>query len=433
MDDWISPEALLTEGYRRCAKLTWRYGTTYFWGAALLPKPQRKHVYAVYALCRLADDIVDLPNDQDTGLSGANHMLHEHVEGNKSGASTSSACISGEPGASAQISDDAWTNSAHISDQLGPSSSSTHISGEPGALTSPAHTSHESGASTSSAHISRESWASTSSAHTSSEPDPTLPEPDLPAPVEGRDAAVSGRLKDFEDQFRTSLVAGRSTDPVMAAVVNTVITCGIDPECFERFFDAMAMDLTRTSYQTWEDLRDYMEGSAAVIGEMMLPVLEPIDMTAKEPARSLGLAFQLTNFLRDVAEDLDRGRVYMPQDDLRLFDVDLECREVTPQWRAFMAYEIERNRALYSFADTGIAMLPPRSARCVGTARVLYAQILSQIERKNYDVFSSRARVPTWRKAATAARIMVIGPRVLKRQAEAYQRRSMADVTQDTY
>ena len=61
----------------------------------------------------------------------------------------------------------------------------------------------------------------------------------------------------------------------MAAVVHTVITCGIDPECFDRFFNAMAMDLTTTSYQTWEDLRGYMEGSAAVIGEMMLPVLEP--------------------------------------------------------------------------------------------------------------------------------------------------------------
>src|SRR5688572_30095473 len=67
MSDWMSYEAVLTEGYRRCAKLTWRCGTTYFWGAALLPKPQRKHVHAIYALCRLADDIVDLPNGQ--GLS----------------------------------------------------------------------------------------------------------------------------------------------------------------------------------------------------------------------------------------------------------------------------------------------------------------------------------------------------------------------------
>jgi 15-cis-phytoene synthase len=342
MNDWMSQEALLTEGYRRCAKITWRYGTTYFWGAALLPKPQRKDVYAVYALCRLADDIVDLPNEP------------------KSRASTSSA------------------------------------------------------------HIS-------SSDPVPSEPDPTLPDPD------DQDAAVSDQLKAFAEQFQASLAAGGSTDPLMAAVVHTVITRRIDPECFDRFFGAMAMDLTTTSYQTWEDLRDYMEGSAAVIGEMMLPVLEPISEAAQPPARSLGLAFQLTNFLRDVGEDLDRGRVYMPQEDLRLFGVDLEHRDVTPQWRAFMAYEIERNRALYSFADTGIAMLPPRSARCVGTARVLYAQILDQIERRGYHVFSNRARVPTWRKAATAARIMVTGPRVLKRQAEAYQRRSMIDVTQDTH
>ena len=85
-------------------------------------------------------------------------------------------------------------------------------------------------------------------------------------------------------------------------------------------------------------------------------------------------------------------------------------RRATPEFQALLAYEIERNRALYAFADTGIAMLPPRSARCVGTARVLYAQILGRIERQGYDVFRSRARVPTWRKAVTAARIMVAGP-----------------------
>jgi 15-cis-phytoene synthase len=354
MNDWMSHEALLTEGYRRCAKITWSYGTTYFWGAALLAKPQRKHVYAVYALCRLADDIVDLPNGRHPRASDP------------------------DP----------------VGEQLGAPGE------EPESIPD--------------------------------EPDPTLPEDIDPEDID-RQAAVRDQLKAFAEEFRTSSAAGGSNDPVMASIVHTVITCRIDPECFDRFFDAMAMDLTTNTYQAWEDLRDYMEGSAAVIGEMMLPVLEPINMSAKAPARSLGLAFQLTNFLRDVAEDLDRGRVYVPQDDLRLFDVDLERREVTQQWRALMAYEIERNRALYSFADTGIAMLPPRSARCVGTARVLYAQILDQIERKGYDVFSGRARVPTWRKAATAARIMVTGPRTLKRQAEAYQRRSMADVTQDTY
>jgi 15-cis-phytoene synthase len=378
MSDWMSYEALLIEGYRHCARLTWRYGTTYFWGAALLPKSQRKDVHAVYALCRLADDIVDLPNDQQP-------------------SSTEPEDMPSEP-----------ENLPPGPEKLRPEP----VEGQ------------ERGASTSSARTSEDSIPK--------EPDPTLPDEDLVEPVD-EDAAVSARLKDFAQSFRTSLAAGGSTDPVMAAVVHTVITRRIDPECFDRFFDAMAMDLTTSTYQTWEDLRTYMEGSAAVIGEMMLPVLEPLSPEAKAPARSLGLAFQLTNFLRDVAEDLDRGRVYVPQEDLRLFDVDLERRQVTPEWRAFMAYEIERNRALYSFADTGIAMLPPRSARCVGTARVLYAQILDQIVRNGYDVFSDRARVPTWRKAATSARMMVTGPRTLKRRAEVYQQRSMSDVTQDTY
>ncbi len=88
----------------------------------------------------------------------------------------------------------------------------------------------------------------------------------------------------------------------------------------------------------------------------------------------------------------------------------LLTRRASREFKAFLAYQIDRNRALYSFADTGIALLPPRSARCVGTARVLYAQILDRIEAGDYDVFSGRVRVPTARKAATAARIMIAGP-----------------------
>lgn len=288
----MKPHSLLAEGYKRCGKLTWEYGTTYYWGAALLPRARRKHVYAVYALCRLADDIVD---DQD------------------------------------------------VIDQ-------------------------------------------------------------------GDTVATAAALEAFATQFRTALAAGGSDDPVMAAVVNTVMECEIDPECFDRFFGAMAMDLTTTSYETWADLCGYMEGSAAVIGEMMLPVLEPLSPMAYEPARALGLAFQLTNFLRDVDEDLDRGRVYVPQEDLRRFGVELSSRTASPEWKACLAFEIDRNRELYRLADTGIALLPGRSARCVGAARVLYARILDRIEAADYDVFSHRVRVPTWRKATTAARIMVAGP-----------------------
>jgi phytoene synthase len=316
----------LVEGYRRCARLTWQYGTTYFWGAALLPRRQRRHVYAVYALCRLADDIVDEPLQQ--------------------GGATP--------------------------------------------------------------------------------PDP----PDRRGLSDGSAADVAARLAAFADSFRTALVERTSDDPVLAAVVHTVISCGIESECFDRFFGAMAMDLTTTSYETWEDLLGYMEGSAAVIGEMMLPVLEPTSPAARAPARALGLAFQLTNFLRDIDEDLDRGRVYVPQSELREFGVDLGTRRASPELKAFLGYQIERNRALYRYADEGIALLPPRSARCVGTARVLYAQILDRIEGQGYDVFARRARVPTWRKAATAARILVAGP-PRRRRPRAIAERNPTHVTSD--
>lgn len=84
MSEWMSYEALLTEGYRQCAKLTWRYGTTYFWGATLLPKPQRKHVHAIYALCRLADDIVDLPNGHHLIKYDLDEVLPDPVEEHES-------------------------------------------------------------------------------------------------------------------------------------------------------------------------------------------------------------------------------------------------------------------------------------------------------------------------------------------------------------
>ncbi|MGL5862205.1 MAG: isopentenyl-diphosphate Delta-isomerase [Phycicoccus sp.] len=277
--------SVLEAGYARCAEITREHGTTYYWGARLLPAESRRHVHACYTLARLADDIVDL---------------------------------------------------------AGP---------EPG------------------------------------------PE-------------VAAELAAFESGFWTALAAGGSEDPVTAAIVTTVRETGIPDENFERFFRAMRTDLTRRSYETWADLLDYMDGSAAVIGEMMLPILRP-GSDAVHAARSLGLAFQLTNFLRDVGEDLDRGRVYVPQEDLRRFGADPWARTVTPEWRALMAFEVERNRRLYREADDGIPALPGASRRCVATARVLYARILERIEAADYDVFASRARVPTLRKAGLAARMVL--------------------------
>ncbi|HWC12510.1 MAG TPA: phytoene/squalene synthase family protein [Acidimicrobiales bacterium] len=218
-------------------------------------------------------------------------------------------------------------------------------------------------------------------------------------------------LADFGDRFFSDLAAGRSDDPVLKAVVHTVRAFDIDPDCFRRFLRSMAMDFTVERYETFEDLLDYMDGSAAVIGEMMVPILEPVSPAAFPHARDLGIAFQLSNFWRDVAEDLDRGRVYLPQEDLRKFDADPWARRVTPEWCELMAFEIGRTRRYYESADVGIAMLPPRSARCIRGARTLYAGILDQIELAGYDVFSRRVRVPTWRKLAVAVRISRPGRR----------------------
>lgn len=223
-----------------------------------------------------------------------------------------------------------------------------------------------------------------------------------PVPVEQRAAA----LADFGARFFDDLAAGRSDDPVLKAVVHTVTSFDIDPDCFRRFLRSMTMDLTVATYDTWDDLLGYMDGSAAVIGEMMLPILEPLRPEALGHARDLGNAFQLTNFLRDIAEDLDRGRQYVPQEDLRRFGVDLTQREVTPEFIELMRFEIDRCRTLYASADLGVAMLPPSSGRTIRAARALYSRILERIEAADYDVFSTRVRVPTWQKAALVGRLV---------------------------
>ena len=224
-----------------------------------------------------------------------------------------------------------------------------------------------------------------------------------PAPVAERAAA----LKAFGDQFFIDLDAGNSNDPVLKAVVHTVKAFDIDTELFRKFLQSMTMDLTVETYETYDDLVEYMDGSAAVIGEMMLPILEPSDEAATEPARDLGFAFQLTNFLRDIDEDLDRGRVYIPQEDLRKFGVDLHTRKATPEFVALMRFEIERARELYRSADSGNAYLPPSSAACITAARNLYSGILDQIEDVDYDVFADRVSVPTSKKVFTAARMVL--------------------------
>lgn len=221
-------------------------------------------------------------------------------------------------------------------------------------------------------------------------------------------------LEEWSDGFLASLAAGSSDDPVLKAVIATVDELAIDHDDLRAFLRSMAMDLTVTRYPTYDDLHEYVYGSAAVIGAMMLPVLGSRHPDARDRAMDLGIAFQLTNFLRDVAEDWDRGRIYLPLEDLERFGVTEEHfdqRRVTPELRELLAFEVARTRELYRRAELGWGMLEPRSQACIRIAHRLYGEILDRIEAADWQVFTQRASVPTRRKVAVAAREVARRPR----------------------
>jgi phytoene synthase len=217
-------------------------------------------------------------------------------------------------------------------------------------------------------------------------------------------AGVSGTLS-------AGLRAGHSQDPLLAAVVHTAARYKIAAALFEDFFASMRMDLTVRDYRDRAALDVYVHGSAEVIGLQVLPVLGTVAPAAQAApyAAALGRAFQLTNFLRDVAEDLDRDRVYLPADELAAFGVDralLEwCRArraTDPRVRAALADQHARTREIYAFAQAGVALLAPVSRPCVEVALRLYSRILDEIEDSDFAVFDRRATVGTLRRVRVA-------------------------------
>ena len=230
--------------------------------------------------------------------------------------------------------------------------------------------------------------------------------------------ARAARLTQWCGRFAAGLRGEPVDDPLLPAVLHPIATFDLDPDDFASFLGSMAMDLSVTSYATYDDLLDYMEGSAAVIGTMMLPILGSADPTAaREPARQLGVAFQLTNFIRDVAEDLHRGRTYLPDEDLTKFGVsrdDLiaaaDRRSASPRIKELIEYEVTRAQAHYVAAGPGVPLLAPASQACIRTAYALYGGILDEVAKQDFDVFVRRAAVPVRRRAAVAARALLTPP-----------------------
>jgi phytoene synthase len=220
------------------------------------------------------------------------------------------------------------------------------------------------------------------------------------SPQEKADALRSWSTGVLED-----LKKGTSSDHIGRALVDTARKFDIPHQHFVDFLHSMEMDLTITEYQNYEGLLEYVYGSAAVIGLEMVPILGYSDERAFEAAKKLGIAFQLANFIRDVSEDLDRGRVYLPLDELARFGVDramLERRVLTPEIVEALKFQIARVRSLQEEADLGIAYLDKTSRPCIRAASELYCGIVDEVEAIGYDVFNKRAKTSTSRRARVA-------------------------------
>ena len=217
-------------------------------------------------------------------------------------------------------------------------------------------------------------------------------------------------LTQWGEKVLEGLSSGNSNDVVGRALIDTVNRFHIPKEHFVAFLHSMTMDLTITSYANYDALMEYVYGSAAVIGLEMVPILGPLSDGAYEPAKKLGIAFQLANFIRDVNEDLDRGRIYLPLDELASFGVDremLERRILTPQIIDALKFQIERVRQLQREATPGIQELAPSSRPCIEAASELYCGIVDEVEKIDYQIFNKRAKTSIARRARVASKAYV--------------------------
>lgn len=218
-------------------------------------------------------------------------------------------------------------------------------------------------------------------------------------------------LRTWSSGVLSDLSAGKSNDAVGAALVDTVTRFKIPHQHFVDFLHSMEMDLTVSTYANYEALSEYVYGSAAVIGLEMVPILGALSDDAYESAKKLGIAFQLANFIRDVGEDLDRGRIYLPLDELAAHGVHenmLYARVLTPEIIQALKFQIARVRQLQAEAAPGIDLLHATSRPCIRAASELYCGIVDEVEAIGYDIFNKRA------KTSTARRIRVAGKAYLQ-------------------
>ncbi|MGW0517480.1 phytoene/squalene synthase family protein [Crossiella sp. NPDC003009] len=226
------------------------------------------------------------------------------------------------------------------------------------------------------------------------------------------------RAEEFEiwsSRLLSDLRSGVGGDPIGRALGHTMHTWGIALADVENFLSGMRMDLTISEYQDFADLDRYLEAVDGSMARMILPILEPLDAAATAHTIATSKAMQLTNFLRDISKDYRRlGRCYLPLADLERFGVprsDLGARTTSPALRELVRFEIARTRELWKLGAAGVDYLHPSSRQASRLATALYSGILDEIERRDYEVLDTRAKVSTRRKAALVLREYLPAPR----------------------
>jgi len=217
-------------------------------------------------------------------------------------------------------------------------------------------------------------------------------------------------LEAWASEVDAALAGGQPTHPVLIPFIDTVRRSGIPAEYPRDLMEGMRMDLDCTRYRTFNELRVFCYRVASVVGLMMCHVIG-FDNTRKEEVRAraseLGVAMQLTNILRDIGEDLNRGRIYIPDEDLERFayrEADLRARVRGEAFEELMRFQVKRARSFYASANPGIALLHPSGRFAVQIASDVYRGILGRIESSNFDVFDHRAYVRTPKKYWITAR-----------------------------
>jgi 15-cis-phytoene synthase len=227
----------------------------------------------------------------------------------------------------------------------------------------------------------------------------------------------ASRLRALADLSHLLHVAYQSTEeksglesslPWLPAFRETAHRRAIPANYFEDLLEGVELDRGRVRLQNWEELDRYCYLVAGVVGLIMVHVLTDPAPELLKPARDLGTAMQLTNILRDVAEDWERDRIYLPADELEKFGLtadDIAQKRMGDSFRAMMRFQIGRARSYYDYAEPGIVKLPTDGCRfCARLMSTIYGAILDEIERVDYNVYRGRVRVSFSRKLWLALR-----------------------------